>query len=252
MIVCDKYGFVFLKTRKTAGTSIEIALSRLCGPGDIVTKVAQDDEKIRAEEGGYGPAGQEKRLRHYSLREWRKRIKYGERATGFANHAGADMAKTLVSSRFWDGCYKFTSERNPWDKAVSRYYWQKSRWEGRKRKTVFPPLNEYLAYLEAERPHWLSCWAIYTINDQVVVDDVIFYEDLHGSLERVAARLGVAGNLVLPRKRAKARRGQQRQDYRQHFDEASYDIVARVCHKEIAAFGYRFDGGKQPSLACSA
>ncbi|MEL6382956.1 MAG: chondroitin 4-O-sulfotransferase, partial [Cyanobacteria bacterium J06626_18] len=32
MIISHEYKFIFLKTRKTAGTSIEIALSKFCGP----------------------------------------------------------------------------------------------------------------------------------------------------------------------------------------------------------------------------
>lgn len=32
MIVSHRYRYIFIKTKKTAGTSIEIALSRHCGP----------------------------------------------------------------------------------------------------------------------------------------------------------------------------------------------------------------------------
>lgn len=52
MIVPHKYQFIFLKTSKTAGTSIEIALSRICDKGDIITAVSDEDEKIRNELGG--------------------------------------------------------------------------------------------------------------------------------------------------------------------------------------------------------
>jgi hypothetical protein len=37
MIVSHKYKFIFLKTKKTAGTSIEISLSRYCDEDDIIT-----------------------------------------------------------------------------------------------------------------------------------------------------------------------------------------------------------------------
>jgi hypothetical protein len=32
MIVSHRYRYIFIKTKKTTGTSIEIALSRHCGP----------------------------------------------------------------------------------------------------------------------------------------------------------------------------------------------------------------------------
>ncbi len=34
MIVSHKYEFVFIKTKKTAGASVEIALSKFCGVED--------------------------------------------------------------------------------------------------------------------------------------------------------------------------------------------------------------------------
>lgn len=241
MIICNQYEFIFLKTRKTAGSSIEIALSRFCGPGDIVTRDTEEDEKLRREEGGFGPHGHFKSLWQYTPRELWKRLKYGQMATRFRNHAGAEIARSLVSEEFWARSYKFTAERNPWSKAVSRYYWQLRRWNYRPRKSAFPPFDDYLEYLEQEKPHWLSCWSIYTIDGAVVVDDFIFHEDLAGSLERIARRIGTPSPIQLPARRAKQRQQASDPDYRPHFTDRSREIVARVCHREIAAFGYRFD-----------
>jgi hypothetical protein len=37
MIVSHRHRFIFIKTHKTAGSSMEMALAPLCGPDDIVT-----------------------------------------------------------------------------------------------------------------------------------------------------------------------------------------------------------------------
>ena len=37
MIVSHKHKFIFFKTRKTAGSSIQVALANHCGPDDIIT-----------------------------------------------------------------------------------------------------------------------------------------------------------------------------------------------------------------------
>ena len=37
MIISHKHKFIFFKTRKTAGTSLQIALSEFCGSDDIIT-----------------------------------------------------------------------------------------------------------------------------------------------------------------------------------------------------------------------
>ena len=55
MIISHKHKFIFLKTVKTAGTSIEIALSKYCGPDDIITPASPEDEITRSELGYPGP-----------------------------------------------------------------------------------------------------------------------------------------------------------------------------------------------------
>ncbi|MBM7587690.1 hypothetical protein JOC86_004264 [Bacillus pakistanensis] len=47
MIVSHRHKFIFLKAKKTAGTSIEISLSRYCGDKDIITPISPKDELIR-------------------------------------------------------------------------------------------------------------------------------------------------------------------------------------------------------------
>ena len=43
MIISHRHKFVFLKPRKVAGTSVEVALARHCGEEDIVTPIGTFD-----------------------------------------------------------------------------------------------------------------------------------------------------------------------------------------------------------------
>ena len=52
MILSWKHKFIFIKGRKVGGTSIEMALSTICGPNDIVTPITPIDEKQRIAQGG--------------------------------------------------------------------------------------------------------------------------------------------------------------------------------------------------------
>ena len=44
MIVNHKYKFIFIKSFKTAGTSLEIALSKFCTKDDIITSIVEEDD----------------------------------------------------------------------------------------------------------------------------------------------------------------------------------------------------------------
>lgn len=52
MIFSFKHKFIFIKGRKVAGTSIEMALSPQCGPQDIITPISPVDELTRLTLGG--------------------------------------------------------------------------------------------------------------------------------------------------------------------------------------------------------
>ena len=242
MIVCHNYRFIFIKTRKTAGSSVEIALSRLCRDGDIVTSLSAErgEETLRQQEGGYGPAGHLKSLfAHKGLKEWRRLLLRGQWAS-YGQHMTAKEIKRLVGSEIWNNYLKITIERNPWDRALSRYWWQKYRWEERGR-TGFPSISEYLRWLEEHKPHWISNWGHYTIRNKIAVDRVLFFENLAIDLVRLAHDLGVGEEkLQLPMKRAKGGFRGDTRSYHEVLSESDRELIYRLCRREIETFGYRF------------
>jgi len=54
MILSHRYRFIFLKTMKTAGASVEMSISRFCGLDDIITPITPSDAVIRLATGGGG------------------------------------------------------------------------------------------------------------------------------------------------------------------------------------------------------
>ena len=108
---------------KTASTSIEIALSKICGKDDIITPISLDDEKKRQLNGSPGPQNYLTPLSQYSLRELAKRLLRNEKKFTFYNHITAREIKTAIGDEVWNSYYKFCFERNPWDKIISHYYW---------------------------------------------------------------------------------------------------------------------------------
>ncbi len=52
MILSERFKFIFIKGKRVGGTSVEMALSTVCGPDDIVTPIAPIDELERMRLGG--------------------------------------------------------------------------------------------------------------------------------------------------------------------------------------------------------
>lgn len=229
MIISHKYKYIFIKTRKTAGTSIEIALSKFCGPDDIITPIMPEDEEIRMKLGYRGPQNYSIPYSQYSLKDWKNRVLKNKKLQ-FYNHIPAALIQKWIDPEVWHSYYKFCFERNPWDKAISLYYYYMASNPSK------ISLNEYIQ--QAGKWH-LSNFDIYTINGQVAVNHVALYENLGEELDCLAQRLGLPpGELVLPN--AKGNFREDRRPYQEVVDKKSQQIIQDFCCKEIELLNYKF------------
>lgn len=127
MILSHRHQFVFIKGVKVAGTSVEIALSQICGPEDIITPITPADETYRR-----GTAGEP---RNYAMdagieRDLLQRIAKTERkALGgirlpkapFYNHMSlAEVIELVPQARDYRLLFV---ERSPYAKAMSFANW---------------------------------------------------------------------------------------------------------------------------------
>jgi hypothetical protein len=228
MIISHKHKFIFLKTRKTAGTSIEIALARHCGPQDVLTPLTKTDEELRREAGVAGPQNFRIGFPRYRFSDWVALLAAGRRAR-FVNHGTAEFVRRHVDEAVWGNYFTFCFERNPFDKAISRYYWSARRFENP------PELNPYLCSAPL---HLLSDWNIYAIADKVAVDFVGRYERLTEDLDSIRKRIGLP---TLELIRAKGSHRPDRRPYRELLNAESRAHIERVCAREMAAFGYAWE-----------
>ena len=230
MIISHRHKFIFLKTTKTAGTSIEIALSKFCGPEDIITPITKEDEKIRRELGYPGPQNYLASPWKYGPKDIAALLLKKRKKRAFYNHIPATAVRPQVSKEVWDGYFKFCVERNPWDRAVSFYYW-KNRAEPR------IPFSEWAA---SNAPVILkkSGFGVYTIDGTVVVDKVCRFEALAEELESVRLRLGIPEPLELPR--AKSRFRKDHATYHGNYSDPEKARIAEIFSDEIRLFGYEF------------
>ena len=232
MIVSHLHRFILLKTQKTGGTSVELALSQICGPDDIVTPLTEDDEKLRGAV----------KAQNYLIPETRRaplapllRLlgKRGARAgTEFHEHMNASDVRRAIGPEIFDDYLKVTIVRNPWDREVSRYFWAT-------RGEANPPPFDRWVRKTSSRPE-RKTWEIYSLGDRCIADVVMRHETLDADFDALLERLGCAGAVSLPKAKGKFR---PKRDYREFYPPETQAIVGRRYAREIAHFGMTFEGG---------
>jgi hypothetical protein len=230
MIISHRHKFIFLKTNKTAGTSIEIALSEFCGDQDIITPISPPDEKIRAELGYAGPQNFLAPIADYRFTDIGRLILTGRRKRLFYNHISAKDIRQIIGEEVWSGYFKFCVERNPWERVVSLYY----------HIHLSEPRPSFSSFIDSDAPLILKRRGLdlYTIDGELAVDRICRFERLDDELRDVAEHLKLPSELKLPRAKS-----QFRPDKRSPADLMSSrdrDRIGHIFEDEIRRFGYAF------------
>ncbi len=230
MIISHKYKFIFLKTNKTAGTSVEIALSKFCGVKDIITPITKEDQKTRRRLGYQGSQNCLAPVTDYGFEDWIRLMVKGKRKLTYYHHIPAIKVRRLIGEQVWNNYYKFCIERNPWDRFMSFYYWSN---QSEPRPTISEFLDSKVPLILIRRG-----FEVYTIDGVVAVDKVCFFENLTEDLEEVRIHLGLPEKLELPRAKSSYRK--DRRSYREVFDEEQKNKIRELFSKEVSLFGYEF------------
>ena len=122
MIISHELKIIFLKTKKVAGTSMEIALSKFCGEDDIITPITPPDEKTR-QQLGFKVAQNYRNPKWYNYQNGAK-ISYAQTKGEFFNHIPATAVRNMVPSKIWNDYLIVSMVRSPFDAIISRYFWE--------------------------------------------------------------------------------------------------------------------------------
>ena len=248
MIISHRHRFIFLKPRKVAGTSVEVALAQHCGDEDIITPI-----------GAFNPKWDQDQYVHPG-RKW----------PGYGRHATLKRVRKRLGDELWDDYFKFAITRNPWDLVVSQYFWAtRSEPEQGYRGAVGRSLRRFLtrpvkmrknvrtlgmslakAFLKMDVvtfdffvAHMLR---YYEPNDPfyfepsgaVGLDFLIRYENLQDDFMSVCERIGLPQS-ALPSLKTKSR--SERRHYSTCYDDRTRELVAKIYHRHVEHFGYQFE-----------
>ena len=156
---------------------------------------------------------------------------------------------------FFDHAFKFAVVRNPWDRVVSAFHFLKAprypddkAWSDRRLKGV----DSFADFLEAlRRPLFRNLVLtelhfhpqigfVGDLKGRLLVDQVVYYENLASGLRRVADRLQLA-----PPEGIEVLNASDRGDYRDYYDTRGRELVGHMYARDIETFGYHFDGAKR-------
>ena len=258
MIISRKHRYIFLHCRKTAGSSICVSLARDLGEDEVILSALGetrefgiplpqrmlDDARAELKETGKlkhrlrasglrGKTMQGRMRKKLLLQRYRRLMNEQQ-----PQHAWASsMAEHFPDD--WAAFPKICVVRNPWTKMVSDYFWRTREMPTR------PEFADYVAAIErgdhlGGHVHLRS--AMYTIDDQIIADHVVRFENLLPGLTDTLAALNIPFDGWLPRAKGDHRpKTGKKADPRSFYTPELRDTVGRMFEKEINAFGYTFE-----------
>lgn len=225
MILSFKNKFIFLKTTKTAGTSVEVYLSQFLHDGDVATKLKDEDEKLRENLTNITPTNQ---------------INYKGNSIQFRNHMSGNALKNrmkkLDRKEEFKAFYKFAFERNPFCRIVSSYRWSKPK----------QSFNEWLTKEKLERMR-VTTLGIY-VNKKTgkkIVDKIYKFEDLDGFRKDFLERFNLKEKISFPKTKITSQSSNlseknRKKEYREFFNDRKRQLVEKVFSDVLKEFEYEF------------
>lgn len=205
VLVSHKYKFIYIKNRKVAGSSVESFFGKYCiDPKKEYNYNDAISEHI--DEFGY----------------------IGSRRSGCKNsdkwkhHKDAKAIKKDLGKKIFDEYLKFCVIRNPYDKMVSLYYWNKSKL----------PFKEFVKTTDNNN------LKVHSIDEKSVCDYFIRYEYLEDDIKTLCKKLKIDSYdlSLLPKHKSTQRKNKKH--WSEYYDDETKNIVYNNHKKEFELFGY--------------
>lgn len=205
-MVSHKHKFIFVHVPKTAGNSIQ----------NHLIEYSEDNIKVSEAQAQYN-IDSKSYLDRFEIRSSDEKFKIHKHTT-----LNQYYVKWREEYEDIEGYFKFGVIRNPWDRAISYYFW-KGHKSFNKRKFMNDLFQRSCAdyfYVEKYKDHKL--------------DYVIRFENLQEGFNTVCDRIGI------PQQQLPFANKSKHKHYTEYYDEETKQIVAKKYARDIDYFEYKF------------
>lgn len=163
-------------------------------------------------------------------------------------HYTAEDYIAIFGRKTFHSYFSFTFVRNPWDRVYSAYrYLHGGGWDEKDREWASQFIAPYASFREfilkglrkrdvqnfmhfRPQVEFVCNW-----RSKVLVNYVGYFETISEDFEKIVERIGIEASLGVKNRSTDG-------EYQTAFDSECLKVVGRVYAKDIATFGYRFDG----------
>lgn len=221
MLLSHPKRFIYLKTTKTGGTSVEIFLEPYCRPA----------------ESGEPRHHQDAIISHVGIVGYRGKQPKGQT---WWNHMPGIQVRELVGERIWGEYYKFCIVRNPFDRMVSQW-WMIMPAELRPRASVDMGFarERFSRWVEEGRGLTIDR-NVYLIDGKPCTDRILRYENMKRDLQSLCKDLELdpdVSRLGTYKSEFRARK----EPYMDYYTERARLAVENLFGYELDYFGYAFE-----------
>lgn len=240
MILLTQPNLIFLKPRKVAGTSFEIALSKFANEDSIITPISPEDEYTRKALGFRGPQNYQSNhtlspagMNHIFHQD--NIVSLNERK--FWNHIPAANIRLNIGEATWKKFMKISIVRNPFDMAISFYFWELRN----QNNYNWSPKSFELWCLNNSQKLTLNLQQ-YFIENEAIIDFYIRYEHFKEDILKFETLFGELKGLyqIFETLTAKSKFRPKNAVTENLFKESprAKNLIYSLCDFEISKFGY--------------
>lgn len=218
VLVSHKYKFIYIKNRKVAGSSVESFFGKYCVDPKYNYKYVDDIPGKNSKFGILGTRKDDKS--NWKMQRW------------FDNgHVEAKMIRKKLGFNRFNSYIKFCVVRNPYDKMVSLYFYNKSR------KKISSNMT-FKQFVKSGKK--CNNFRVHSIRNISTCKYFIRYETLQDDVKKMCKILKIKKFDIDNLPSHKNNTNRDSKSYRNYYDEETKRIVRLGHGKEFSLFGYKF------------